>query len=296
MVTMVCAVAVSGCCCKPENLPIGLPGASDGAGDAAVPDGGADISTETVFVPGPSPSLSDVARGRPPLVVVAALRDLQSVLTAPDSDTDKKRFEELGWTAGWDPTRLGLDGVSDVAGAVTVRGWARTSNDVVEFTRRLRSSERFADVTIGSTVESGAGKTQDWTVTARLVPPTDKASDAEPAGMDMADLLAGLNGRARVADVQVTEFKPSDPVERLGFAERRLNLGVRGGYVGYVTFFEGLPEVDPGLRVGDFSIGRGAGEARGGGMLTGRVELFAYAKSASGSAVDGQDKEQDAGP
>jgi hypothetical protein len=274
-----CLAALTGCCCDAESLPFTAPGA-ESAVDAGASEGDAqpDISTETVYVPGPGPVLSDVARGRTPAVVVEALRDLQSVLAAPDSDADRARFESLGWTAAWDPSRLGLDGVANAAGTVTVTGWAQTSNDVVEFTRRLRTSARFTDVTIARTTQSATGRTQDWTVTARLVPPETKPAAAEPAGMDMPDLLAGFNGRARLADVEVTDFKPAAPSERLGFSERRLSLGLRGGYVGTVTFFAGLAEVDPGLRIGDFSMVNKAGSRRGGGMLTERVELFAYAK------------------
>lgn len=274
-----CALLLGGCCCDQDSLPIDLPGVTDAVdGGAETGDVREDISTETVAIPAPAPTLGDVARGRAPATVVEALKDLQAALTRPDSETDKARFAELGWTPGWDPTRVGLDGVADKAGAVTVTGWARTSNDVVEFTRRLRSSERFADVTIGGTKESASGGTQDWTITGRLVPPASQEGDGvRPAGMDTAALLAGLNSRAKIAGVSVSGFKPGEPKDRLGFKERRLMLGLRGGFVGTVDFFAALSEIDPGLRVGDFSIGRGPSERRGGGMLVGSLELFTYA-------------------
>lgn len=286
-VTLGLAVMATGCCCDQSKLPSSVsgdvgetpPGAEGGpltAPATSPADGGDGISTEVVHVPGPAPILADAARGRAPLAVVAALRDLQSVLTRPDSDVDIARFTDLGWTPGWDPSRVGLDGVSDRGGTVRVEGWAQTSNDVVEFTRRLRSSERFAGVELGGTVQSAGATTQDWTLTARLVVPAQTGA-AEPAGMDVAELLSGFYHRANLAGISVTGVKPGDQVDRLGFRERRLDLTLEGGYVGTVAFFESLPEVDPGLRIGDFALVRGPGERRGGGMLEGTVTLFAYA-------------------
>lgn len=95
------------------------------------------------------------AKRRTPVFV---LYELAMILTdgkeggGPDIDQEKYRQNLKSDPMSaindrWDPSGLWLESVQDNDGVLALRGAARDASDLTEFTRRLRASARFGDLT-----------------------------------------------------------------------------------------------------------------------------------------------------
>ena len=94
------------------------------------------------------------AKRRTPVYV---MYELSMILTdakdggGPDIDQEKYRQNlkadpQSAINDRWDPTGLWLDDVSEDGGVLVIAGQARDATDLTEFTRRLRASARFGEL------------------------------------------------------------------------------------------------------------------------------------------------------
>jgi len=60
----------------------------------------------------------------------------------------RKQNPEAGFSPGWDPHRLWIDGFQEKGGACKITGVGRNNEDIAEFLRRLTLSEVFDNVVL----------------------------------------------------------------------------------------------------------------------------------------------------
>ena len=88
---------------------------------------------------------------------VRVMDELRFLLYQPTKITDAKSLEDQkGWDIKWDSKYLWLESYTELAGEVTIEGYARTNDDVAEFFKRMTTSPYFMDVDLTkSQVTSG---------------------------------------------------------------------------------------------------------------------------------------------
>jgi len=92
---------------------------------------------------------------------VYLLREMSELLSPGKGPTfDRISYEETlrrdpnaGFNASWDPRRVWMDGYTEDAKHVRIRGAAKSNEDVAEFLKRLNSSVFFSDVNLDSTAQ-----------------------------------------------------------------------------------------------------------------------------------------------
>ena len=109
------------------------------------------------------------AKRRTPVFV---LYEIAMILTdgkeggGPDIDQEKYRQNlksdpQSAINDRWDPSGLWIEALQDNDGVLALRGAARDASDLTEFTRRLRASARFSDLTNADYQRDTAGKNED---------------------------------------------------------------------------------------------------------------------------------------